>query len=45
VPQAFRILHSDPNVKAILINIFGGIMRCGNQSHFMIAFTATFVDI
>ncbi|HUM46915.1 MAG TPA: succinate--CoA ligase subunit beta, partial [Chitinophagales bacterium] len=24
----FRIILSDPNVKAILINIFGGIVRC-----------------
>ena len=28
VKQAFRILVSDPNVKAILVNIFGGIMKC-----------------
>jgi succinyl-CoA synthetase beta subunit len=28
VKQAFRILCSDPNVKAILVNIFGGIMKC-----------------
>jgi succinyl-CoA synthetase beta subunit len=28
VKQAFRILLSDPKVKAILVNIFGGIMRC-----------------
>ncbi|HVT44206.1 MAG TPA: ADP-forming succinate--CoA ligase subunit beta [Thermoanaerobaculia bacterium] len=28
VENAFRIITSDPNVKAILINIFGGIMRC-----------------
>jgi succinyl-CoA synthetase beta subunit len=28
VTQAFRILLSDKNVKAVLINIFGGIMRC-----------------
>jgi len=27
VKNAFRIILSDPNVKAILINIFGGIMR------------------
>ena len=26
--NAFRILLSDKNVKAVLINIFGGIMRC-----------------
>ncbi|HEU5251594.1 MAG TPA: ADP-forming succinate--CoA ligase subunit beta [Thermoanaerobaculia bacterium] len=28
VKNAFRIILSDPNVRAILINIFGGIMRC-----------------
>ncbi len=28
VEQAFRIILSDPNVKAILVNIFGGIMKC-----------------
>ena len=28
VANAFRILLSDPSVKAVLINIFGGIVRC-----------------
>lgn len=28
VENGFRILLSDPNVKAILVNIFGGIVRC-----------------
>ena len=28
IENGFRILLSDPNVKAILINIFGGIVRC-----------------
>ncbi len=28
VTAAFKIITSDPNVKGILINIFGGIMRC-----------------
>jgi succinyl-CoA synthetase beta subunit len=28
VMAAFRIIQGDPNVKSILINIFGGIMRC-----------------
>jgi succinyl-CoA synthetase beta subunit len=28
VEKAFRILLSDPSVRAVLINIFGGIMRC-----------------
>ena len=26
--QAFELLNSDNNVQAILVNIFGGIMRC-----------------
>jgi succinyl-CoA synthetase beta subunit len=28
VLAAFKIITTDPNVKAILVNIFGGIMRC-----------------
>lgn len=28
VIEAFKILLSDPNSKAVLINIFGGIVRC-----------------
>ena len=28
VENAFRIILKDPNVKAILVNIFGGIVRC-----------------
>jgi succinyl-CoA synthetase beta subunit len=28
VTQAFKIILSDPNVQGILVNIFGGIMRC-----------------
>ncbi len=28
VTEAFRILLRDPNTKAVLVNIFGGIMRC-----------------
>ncbi|HWE35007.1 MAG TPA: ADP-forming succinate--CoA ligase subunit beta [Isosphaeraceae bacterium] len=30
VIEAFRILLASPNVKAVLINIFGGIQRCDN---------------
>ena len=30
IENAFRILLMDKNVKAILINIFGGILRCDN---------------
>lgn len=29
VAEGFKIILSDPNVKAILVNIFGGIMNCG----------------
>jgi len=28
VEKAFRLITKDPNVKCILINIFGGIVRC-----------------
>jgi succinyl-CoA synthetase beta subunit len=28
IKNAFRILMADTNVKAVLINIFGGILRC-----------------
>lgn len=28
VTEAFKLILSDPNVKGILVNIFGGIMRC-----------------
>jgi succinyl-CoA synthetase beta subunit len=28
VTEAFKILVGDPKVKAILVNIFGGIMKC-----------------
>jgi len=28
VTEAFRILLSDPKVKAVMVNIFGGIMKC-----------------
>jgi succinyl-CoA synthetase beta subunit len=28
VTAAFKIITADPNVKGILINIFGGIMKC-----------------
>jgi len=28
VTEAFKIITSDPSVKGILVNIFGGIMRC-----------------
>jgi succinyl-CoA synthetase beta subunit len=28
VEEAFKILQGDPKVKALLVNIFGGIMKC-----------------
>lgn len=28
VTEAFKLISSDPRVTAILVNIFGGIMRC-----------------
>ena len=28
VSEAFKLVMSDPNVRAILVNIFGGIVRC-----------------
>jgi succinyl-CoA synthetase beta subunit len=28
VTEAFKLILSNPNVKAILVNIFGGIVRC-----------------
>ncbi len=33
VKNAFHIILKDPNVKAILINIFGGIVRCERVAH------------
>jgi succinyl-CoA synthetase beta subunit len=37
VKNAFRILLSDPNVKAVLINIFGGILRCDTLANGVVA--------
>ena len=31
VTEAFRILLADPRVKAVLVNIFGGIMKCDHH--------------
>jgi succinyl-CoA synthetase beta subunit len=33
VENAFRILLADKNVKVVLINIFGGILRCDRVAH------------
>ncbi len=37
VTEAFRILLSDKNVKAVLVNIFGGIMRCTTIANAVLA--------
>ncbi len=37
VTEAFRILLSDPNVKAVLVNIFGGIARCSTIAEAIVA--------
>ena len=37
VTEAFRIILSDKNVKAVLVNIFGGIMRCTTIAEAIVA--------
>jgi len=37
VAAAFRIITRDPNVKGILVNIFGGIMKCDTIANGVIA--------
>ncbi len=37
VTQAFKMILSDPNVKAIFVNIFGGIMKCDTIAQGIIA--------
>ena len=37
IENAFRILSSDPSVRAVLINIFGGILRCDRLAEGLIA--------
>ena len=44
VANAFRIILSDPNVKAVLVNIFGGIVRCDRIANGIIEATKM-VDI
>ena len=34
---AFKIITADPNVKGILVNIFGGIMRCDTIAEGVVA--------
>ena len=37
VAEAFKIILSDPHVKGVLVNIFGGIMRCDTIAEGIIA--------
>ncbi|MFC1597308.1 ADP-forming succinate--CoA ligase subunit beta [Planctomycetota bacterium] len=37
VTEAFRILLADENVEAVLVNIFGGIMRCSTIAEAIVA--------
>ena len=37
VTEAFRILLDDPNVRAVLVNIFGGIMHCTTIAEALLA--------
>ena len=37
VTEAFKILQSDPRVSAILVNIFGGIMKCDTIANGIVA--------
>ncbi|HEX5023481.1 MAG TPA: ADP-forming succinate--CoA ligase subunit beta, partial [Candidatus Binatia bacterium] len=37
VTEAFKIILSDPHVNAVLVNIFGGIMRCDTIAEGIIA--------
>ena len=39
VTQAFRIILADPHVKGILVNIFGGILRCDVLAEGVVAAT------
>jgi succinyl-CoA synthetase beta subunit len=41
IENAFRILSSDPSVKAVLINVFGGILRCDRLAEGVIAAVRT----
>jgi succinyl-CoA synthetase beta subunit len=37
VAAAFRIILSDPNVRAVLLNVFGGITRCDEVANGIVA--------
>jgi succinyl-CoA synthetase beta subunit len=41
IQNAFRILSSDPRVKAVFINVFGGILRCDRLAEGVIAAVKT----
>ncbi|XP_058129036.1 succinate--CoA ligase [GDP-forming] subunit beta, mitochondrial isoform X1 [Anopheles ziemanni] len=41
VLKAFQILTSDPNVKAILVNVFGGIVNCATIANGIVSATKT----
>ena len=41
VTEAFKIILSDPNVRGILVNIFGGIMKCDIIAEGIVAATKT----
>jgi len=41
IEQAFRILSSDPSVRAVFINVFGGILRCDRLATGLIAAVRT----
>ncbi len=41
VTEAFKIILKDPNVKGILVNIFGGIMKCDIIAEGVVAATKT----
>ncbi|HRS01869.1 MAG TPA: ADP-forming succinate--CoA ligase subunit beta [Bacteroidota bacterium] len=46
IANAFKIMMSDPDVKAVLINIFGGIVRCDKVADGIVhALTDTKVDV
>jgi len=45
VEAGFRIILKDPNVKAILINIFGGIVRCDRVAQGVVDAYKTFGEI
>jgi succinyl-CoA synthetase beta subunit len=37
IENAFRILSSDPSVRAVFINVFGGILRCDRLAEGLVA--------